>query len=84
MAPLLTQTFLVKRRQGPFSITDYSTDVQGVVITVSPGRADAIHQFDISLAPEKLSLGALNGRIVIKTSDPRFPELVVPVRGHVR
>jgi hypothetical protein len=81
---LLEQTFLVKRRQGSFDIKEYSTDVQGLVITTSPGHADAIHQFDVALAPEKLSAGPLEGQIHIKTSDPHFPEIVVPVRGKVR
>ena len=82
--PLLTQTFLVKRRQGPFDIKTYSTDVQGVVIKASPGRADAIHQFTVSISPDKLSVGPLEGHIRIQTSDSRFAEIVIPVHGRVR
>ncbi len=81
---LLAQTFLVKRRQGPFAITEYSTDVPGLVLTTSPGQADAVHQFSVSLAPDRLSAGPLEGQIRIKTSDSRFPEILVPVHGRVR
>jgi hypothetical protein len=82
--PLLTQTFLVKRRQGPFTVRAYSTDVPGLAITTSPGRADAIHQFTISVSLDKLTAGPLEGRINIRTSDPQFPEIEIPVHGKVR
>ena len=82
--PLFNQTFLVKRRQGPFDIKTYSTDVQGVVIKTSPGRADAIHEFSVSISPDKLSVGPLEGHIRIQTSDSRFAEIVIPVHGRVR
>jgi len=82
--PLLTQTFLVKRRQGPFAIRTYSTDVPGLVITSSPGQVDAIHQFTVSISLDKLTAGPLEGSIKIQTSDPQFPEVDIPVHGNIR
>jgi len=42
--------------------------------------------FALDVRPErsKLKPGKLEGTMRIATSDPSFPELVVPVRGEVR
>ena len=80
---LHTQKFLLRRRQGPFEIRSATTDVPGLVIHVSPG-AQAAHEVTVSLAPDKLAPRVLGGSIRLATSDARFPEIVVPVRGRLR
>jgi len=50
----------------------------------SPERPSDRFQIDVRLRPETVRPGKLEGRIRIATSDPRFPELVVPVQGEVR
>jgi hypothetical protein len=85
LVDLQTQTFLVKRRQGPFRITDVSCDAEGVKVRQSPTDQESdVFQFDIAPDPDALKRGSLQGTIRIRTSDSRFPELVVPVTGIVR
>jgi len=83
LRPLLTQTIIVRRRQGPFEITNASTNVPGLGLEVSPGSAPA-HRIDVSFLPGQLARRSLDGQIRLTTSDPRFPVIVIPVRGRVR
>jgi len=80
----LTQTVLVKRRQGPFEIRQATTDVPGLTIAVSPGGSQSTHQVDVRLAADALAPRSLTGTIRLLTSDPRFPRIVIPVRGRIR
>ncbi len=52
-------------------------------ISMSVGRSPAGDRYQIlvSLLPDKLNVGAIGGEIIIRTSDPEFPELSVPVKG---
>jgi hypothetical protein len=86
MQPLLTETFIVRRRQGPFAITKVASDVPWLKIARDPaaGRSEAF-RFDVSLDFARLVPETkLDGTITISTDDPRFPEIKVPVRGAVR
>ena len=86
MQPLLTQTFIVRRRQGPFAITKVGSDVPWLKVAQDPaeGVSEAF-RFDVSLDFPRLAAGTkLEGTITISTNDPRFPEIQVPVRGVVR
>jgi hypothetical protein len=82
---MLTETVIVRRRQGPFSIRNVTCDVAGLAIARDPetGTSEA---FRIDVRPDvsRLAPGAsLNGTLTILTSDPRFPEIRVPVSGRV-
>lgn len=79
----LTQTFLVKKRAGNLAINAVTTDVPFIKIAQDPTGPSQIHQFDIGIDREKLVAGPIDGTIRIATDDPRFPELVIPVRGIV-
>ena len=54
-------------------------------VSVSAERSPAgdRYQIVVSLRPDKMRPGAINGEIVINTSDPDFPELSVPVNGTI-
>jgi hypothetical protein len=41
------------------------------------------YQFTIALDPEKVVVGPIDGKLVIKTNDAEFPVLEVPVRGEI-
>lgn len=82
---LMKQVFLVKRRQGPFQLTSVSCDIPGVQVAYAPmEKESAIFKFEVGLEPSRLMPGPLVGMINIRTSDERFPEIAVPVRGVVR
>ncbi|MPY89436.1 MAG: hypothetical protein GEU99_16095 [Luteitalea sp.] len=82
---LMKQVFMVKRRQGPFQLTSVSCDIPGVKVAYSPTEKEsAIFKFEVGLEPSRLMPGPLVGTISIRTSDERFPEIAVPVRGLVR
>jgi len=83
LLPLLSQKFLVKRRQGPFEIRAASIDVPGLVVNASTGKEDT-HEVNVSLTPDKLVAGPMIGRVRLVTTDARFPEILVPVRGRIQ
>ena len=41
------------------------------------------YQITVSVLPERLQPGPIRGSIIIKTNDPEFPQLVVPVEGAI-
>jgi hypothetical protein len=78
-----TQTVMLKRRSGTFEIESISSDSPLLVATRSPasGPSDAF-SIDARLRPELLWPGAtVKGNLRIRTNDPKFPEVVVPVTG---
>jgi hypothetical protein len=81
---LLTQTFLVKRRGGPFEIRSVRSDLVALRIAKSPDGPSQTFRFDVALDPARLERSALNGAIRLETSDPAFPEVIVPVRAVLR
>ena len=69
------------RPGGSFEITSVACDLPAVAVMRSPERPSDRFQIDVRLRPETVRPGKLEGRIRIATSDPRFPDLVVPVHG---
>jgi len=78
---LLTQTFLVKRRDLPFRVVDLWWDLPELEVTREPEGPSSTFRFDVRLRPQALRPGLLSGELVIVTDDPEFPQIVVPVRG---
>ena len=83
LLPLLSQKVLVKRRQGPFEIRAPSIDVPGLVVKTSTGKEDT-HEVNVSLTPDKLVAGPMTGHVRLVTTDGRFPEIRIPVRGRIQ
>jgi hypothetical protein len=79
----LSETFLVKRRAGPFHVTSVSCPVPGVEALLSPEGASETFRVDVRLKRAALTPGTLETKITIATDDPRFPEITVPVRAEV-
>jgi Protein of unknown function (DUF1573) len=76
-----TQTVFLKRRGAAFSITAVVCDSSAVDIKHSPAGPSDSFQIDVRLRPEALRRGSLNGKIRIMTTDPGFPEVVIPFSG---
>jgi hypothetical protein len=83
---LLTQSVIVRKRAGNFSITNVTSDIPFVTIRRSPegeGSSEAF-RIDVALMKERLQPGPISGTIRILTDDKRFPELIVSVRGEIQ
>jgi hypothetical protein len=81
----LKQTILVKKRTGTFRILSITTDLPALTIAQAPkGSPSGTFKIDVGIAAEHLRPGSLDGTIRIRTDDPRFPELDVPVSGSIR
>lgn len=84
LLPYLTQTILIKRRQGEDFQIKVQSDLPFLQIVKTPDLGSTIYRLDISLVIEKLSRGKITGSIRILTNDRDFPELVIPVQGEVK
>jgi len=76
-----TQTVFLKRRGSAFRITAVVCDSSAVDVTHSPPGPSNSFQIDVRLRPEALRRGSLDGKIRVMTTDPRFPEVVIPFSG---
>jgi hypothetical protein len=83
-AELLTQTFLVKRRQGEFEIKKVTAGVAGIEVSKDPphGRSSS-YRINVALDPHIVQVGKLDGFVEIETNDRDFPRIKVPVTGKV-
>jgi hypothetical protein len=80
----LTQVVGIRRRQGPFVITSVETDIAGLDVTLSPSGPTDTFRMDVTLIPDQIKPGTIDGTIWLRTEDPIFPEVALPVRGEVR
>jgi Protein of unknown function (DUF1573) len=80
----LTQTFIVRKRAGEFEIRSLTSDVPALQLSQEPAGPSAAFRIDVRLAKDRLEPGQLTGSIRVMTSDPAFPEFIVPVRGELR
>lgn len=80
---LLAKTVLVKKRKGDFAITAIETDVPFIDIKQDPEGRSQVFKIEVGFALARAAAGEIDGVIRIRTDDPAFPELVVPLRGLV-
>ena len=81
---LLTQTFLVKKREGSFAIKQVRSTIEGLDVRIDPKEGkSSTFRIDVAPTPERLKAGKLDGFIVVLTDDKKFPEIKVPVSGMV-
>jgi hypothetical protein len=71
---------MVKKRAGTFSISSITSDLDAMTIRRDPQGASDSFQVDVKFVPPMLHPGEMRGNIRIHTSDPAFPEFVVPIR----
>lgn len=81
-AGLPTRTVVVKRRGGD----DFRIEIDNAgpfvsVVTSPPGAGG--YRLDVSLVPEKLARGRIDGTVRVRTNDAEFPEIAIPIRGEV-
>ena len=79
------QSVVLKRREGEFAIESVTSDVPALSVTRSPasGRSAAF-KLDVRVRAQALAAAqSLAGTIRVRTSDPRFPEIDIPVSGAV-
>jgi len=81
---LLTQTFLVKKRDGAFAITKITSDLEALELRKDPPQGgSSTYRIDVALNPQKVKVGKLAGYIELDTDDKDFPEIRIPVTGRV-
>ena len=80
---LLQQTILLKKRAGKFRIESLRSDVGALTLKRVPTGPSGTFRIDVGLSRDRLTPGDLRGSIWIDTDDPRFPEIVISVHGHV-
>ena len=78
------ETFLLKTRRGPINIVSVTSDLPYLRVTHTDSDAASTHRFRVELESFDLKPGPFLGNIFIKTDDPSFPELKVPVHGEIR
>jgi hypothetical protein len=74
----ITQTVLVKKRQGDFEIKSVTSDLPFFRIRQGPAGRSGTFRIDVSLDRDKLRPGKMQGSLRVRTDDTEFPELVVP------
>lgn len=80
----LSQTFLVKKRQGVFAITKITSDLDALDLKKDPPEGNSsTYRIDVALNTQKIKTGKLAGYIEIDTDDKDFPRIKVPVTGRV-
>jgi hypothetical protein len=80
---LLRQTLMVYQVGGKDFQISAQTDVSFLRLSPARSKFQDRYQIEITVVPERLKGGDVNGSIVISTNDPEFPQLVVPVKAVV-
>ena len=79
----LAQTLMVYQSDGTDFRAQVDTDVPGLTLSRERGPRGDRYQIAVQLTPESLRAGEIEGSIRIRTNDPEFPELSVPVHGRM-
>jgi len=79
----LAQTLMVYQLGGSDFVAEFSSDLPMIRIAAERGPRGDRYQAAIELLPDKIKAGRLTGRISIRTNDPEFPNLSVPVTGTI-
>jgi hypothetical protein len=78
-----SQTLMVYQSAGERFRVDASTDVPGLAIDADPGPKGDRVQVTVSVTPGAQP-GPVKGTLLLRTNDPEFPELRVPVSGTIQ
>ena len=81
---LLVQTVILSSRNRAFKITAIDTALPFLKVVIDGSPAGKVYRLDFALDPLILEKGRFTDNIAIKTDDPRFPEIRVPVSGEIR
>jgi len=58
-----------------------SREIDGKLRGADALDSSATFRIEVALSPERLARGTLSGSIWVATSDPKIPEIVIPVHG---
>jgi hypothetical protein len=83
LAESYSQTLMIYRPDTTDFKANAITDLGFIDIKGEPGPNGDRYQFTLTLAPEKIRPGKIEGVIRIQTNDPEFEVFEVPVTGHV-
>ena len=78
------QTLMVYQTGGKDFTISVTSDIAGLDVKAVRGPQGDRQQLTVTFDPRKaLEAGAIRGNLFIKTNDPDFPRLVVPVSGDI-
>ena len=80
----VTQSLLVKKREGQFEINRVTSTIPFLAIEREPDGKSGTFRIDVSIDSTQLKPGTTSGVLRIETDDSQFPEVVVPVRVELR
>jgi hypothetical protein len=80
---VLAQTLMVYQEDGADFRSTLRTDLHMLNLKWERGPKGDRYQGTISFDPDKVKPGSFNGSLVIDTNDPAFPQLTVPISGHI-
>ena len=80
----VTQSLLVKKREGQFEINRVTSTIPFLAIEREPDGKSGTFRIDVSIDSTQLKPGTTSGILRIETDDSEFPEVVVPVRVELR
>jgi Protein of unknown function (DUF1573) len=80
----LAQTLMVYQFDGTDFQARLDTDVPGLTLRSERGPRGDRYQITVQLRPDELRAGDVAGSIRIRTNDPEFPEVLVPVHGRIK
>ncbi len=74
---------LVTRRsgQGGFRVLGATSDLPFLTLEVAPKEPGKSYLISIAVVPGKAPKGKIEGTVTVRTNDPAFPRVQVPVRG---
>lgn len=82
-AKVLSQTLMVYRLDTDDFEVEATIDLDYINMSVERGPNGDRYQMDLTLIPEKVSPGPIEGTVTIKTNDKEFHTLEVPVTGYI-
>jgi hypothetical protein len=79
----LSQILMVYRPDTDDFEVEASIDLDYIDMTIERGPKGDRYQMDLTLIPEKVKPGKIEGTVTIKTNDKEFPLIEVPVTGYI-
>lgn len=78
-----TQSVLVRRRAGDGLRVEIDGAVPFVRVVAGPAADNTACRLDVVLVPENLAPGKSDGTLRVRTNDPEFPLVAIPIRVEV-
>jgi hypothetical protein len=79
----LAQTLMIYKEESSDFRATISADLPMLNLKWERGPKGDRYQATISLNPEKVGIGSINGLLLIDTNDPRFSKLSIPISGQI-